>query len=48
VDGPLPFSDQLQRLLEKSGRLDLQMTVTFTPTGGTPFVKRTSVTLVPR
>jgi virginiamycin B lyase len=43
----LPFSGPLQRLLEKNGRLHLQITVTFTPTGGTPFVKRTTVTLVP-
>jgi hypothetical protein len=44
---PLPFSGPLQRLLEERGRLRLQIGVTFTPTGGGPFVKRTAVTLVP-
>jgi virginiamycin B lyase len=43
----LPFSAPLQRLVEKHGQLRLQMDVTFTPTGGAPFVKRTAVTLVP-
>jgi len=43
----LPFSAPLQRLLEEHGELRLQMSVTFTPTGGAPFVKRTAVTLLP-
>jgi streptogramin lyase len=43
----LPFSGPLQRLLEEHGELRLQMSVTFIPTGGAPFVKRAAVTLVP-
>jgi virginiamycin B lyase len=47
ISTPLPWSGPLQSLFERQGHLRLEMTVTFTPSGGAPFSQRTGIKLVP-
>jgi hypothetical protein len=47
VSTPLPFTPQLQQLLDKRRQIRLTVNVTFKPRGGTPFTRRTAISLVP-